>query len=366
MSTKLIKYIVITLIAAIGFGCDYQQEDKLAPGSVITPIGVIGGLDANGLTEPLQAFYDEFLVVKNDGQRVVDTEVDYQKMLDLYNAKDPEYMDRVAKIKEFIALANLSRASYFDKKAFYINAYNFLIINLIVEKSGDQLVSSVLDIEGLNFNVFSKKFFTVSGFSENPSIALHNKGQEISNAAVSLDDIEKVMLLKVLQDTKSDYAIGDSDPSNDDDNDEYLDARIHFAVICASKGCPVLYPEVFTGDKVEEQLDEATRIGLRQERVFNTVSASKAHPDGLYEEGDSITRISKIFFWYWNDFELYALEQLDVSGFDVWEILEGFRDHFLSAEEKEELFLEHLISKDKINQNAELIDYSWKLNKVEN
>jgi hypothetical protein len=70
----------------------------------------------------------------------------------------------------------------------------------------------------------------------------------------------------------------------------YDDPRIHFAVNCASIGCPMLREEAFVGERLDAQLDEqATRF--LSDRSRNRVAA-----DGTIE-------VSKIFEWYKTDFE---------------------------------------------------------------
>ena len=66
--------------------------------------------------------------------------------------------------------------------------------------------------------------------------------------------------------------------------------RIHFAVNCASIGCPALRPEAYVGARLDAQLDDQTRRFLR-DRTRNR-----------YEAAGSVMRISKLFDWYASDF----------------------------------------------------------------
>jgi Protein of unknown function, DUF547 len=70
----------------------------------------------------------------------------------------------------------------------------------------------------------------------------------------------------------------------------YDDPRIHFAVNCASIGCPMLREEAYVADRLDAQLNEQTARFL-SDRSRNRVSA-----DGTLE-------VSKIFEWYKGDFE---------------------------------------------------------------
>ena len=65
--------------------------------------------------------------------------------------------------------------------------------------------------------------------------------------------------------------------------------RIHFAINCASRSCPKLLQEAFTGERLELQLEEATR-GFINDPSRNRISPRKAE-------------LSKIFKWFRQDFE---------------------------------------------------------------
>ncbi len=69
---------------------------------------------------------------------------------------------------------------------------------------------------------------------------------------------------------------------------EFLDARIHFAVNCASVSCPPLAAEPYRARTLEAQLNAAARTYL-------------ASAEGLQMRGRTI-RVSSIFKWYGEDF----------------------------------------------------------------
>lgn len=70
----------------------------------------------------------------------------------------------------------------------------------------------------------------------------------------------------------------------------YHDPRIHFAVNCASIGCPPLRSEAFTAAKLGKQMDEQARIFLGDGR--NNRIDAKAR----------ILYLSSIFDWFKDDF----------------------------------------------------------------
>ena len=68
------------------------------------------------------------------------------------------------------------------------------------------------------------------------------------------------------------------------------DPRIHFALNCASLGCPRLPRQSFVGDFLDRQLDRETRRFLAEERNF-TIDHDK-----------KVIYLSSIFQWYQEDF----------------------------------------------------------------
>jgi hypothetical protein len=69
----------------------------------------------------------------------------------------------------------------------------------------------------------------------------------------------------------------------------YNDPRIHFAVNCASIGCPALRAEAYVAQRLNVQLEDATQMFL-SDRTRNRV------------ESDAL-KVSSIFKWYRPDFE---------------------------------------------------------------
>jgi hypothetical protein len=71
----------------------------------------------------------------------------------------------------------------------------------------------------------------------------------------------------------------------------YRDPRVHFALVCASLGCPKLRKEAYEGGRVNEQLDDDAR------RFIGDPSRNRFDP------AENTIYISKIFDWYESDFE---------------------------------------------------------------
>jgi len=116
----------------------------------------------------------------------------------------------------------------------------------------------------------------------------------------------------------------------------YQEPRIHFAVNCASIGCPALAPRAYLGEHISTQLDEATRLFL-SDRSRNRLTG-----DTLY--------VSKIFDWYREDFErgwggFTSLEQFFVTYSNPLGLTDGD--------------IRRLQSKDI---DIEFLEYDWRLN----
>jgi hypothetical protein len=71
---------------------------------------------------------------------------------------------------------------------------------------------------------------------------------------------------------------------------QFQEPRIHFAIVCASRGCPWLSRDAFTGERLEEQLEARTRLFLNQTRNIRFNSAQRE------------VSLSQIFEWYKEDF----------------------------------------------------------------
>ena len=145
-------------------------------------------------------------------------------------------------LKEMIAKADLNSASEDEKKAFYINAYNLLVIHQV---TSNYPLKSAMDKSG---------FFDA---------IRHN----VAGTPATLDRLEKKYLILA-----------------------YGDPRIHFAVACAAKSCPKLASFSYRPSKLNEQLDERTNEAINSRYVVNL------------SKSDKKVWVSKIFDWYKRDF----------------------------------------------------------------
>jgi hypothetical protein len=173
----------------------------------------------------------------------VATEVDYAGM-----ARDRAalkgYLDGLATVRQ----DDFNRWPKPERLAFLINAYNAWTVELILTAWPD--IKSIKELGTLLRSPWKKEFIPLLG------------------ATRSLDGIEHGLI----------RAKG-----------VYDEPRIHFAVNCASIGCPALRPEAYTAVRLDAQLADATRLFL-SDRNRNRV-----------ERGE--LKVSSIFKWYGADFD---------------------------------------------------------------
>ncbi len=146
------------------------------------------------------------------------------------------------------------------RTAWAINAYNFLVIDQVMQHlvgvAGDTL-DSISRIGPRPLAVFDEPLITVAG------------------TTYSLNSFERHFLFRDV-----DRSSGTVPPG--------LDPRLHFALVCAARGCPPLRPAPYPVGNLDEALDAAVRGALR-------------NPDQLRRDGDTL-HLSKIFDWYAVDF----------------------------------------------------------------
>jgi hypothetical protein len=141
-----------------------------------------------------------------------------------------------------IATTDLTNENEESKKAFFINAYNLIMIKSIVEKYP---VKSPLDISG----VFDKNQHVIAGMK------------------LTLNDLENKMLRA-----------------------KYNDARIHFVLVCGANGCPPITNFAYVPEKLENQLNEQTKAAINNPSFIKINTSSKK------------ISVSQIFEWYKDDF----------------------------------------------------------------
>ena len=137
-----------------------------------------------------------------------------------------------------------------QQMAFLINAYNAFTVQLILTKYPD--LKSIKDLGGTFSPPWKQKFFKLLG------------------ADAHLDQIEHEMLRK---------------------KGVYDEPRVHYAVNCASIGCPMLREEAFTAAQLDPQLEQQT-VRFLSDRSRNR-----------YNPQREALEVSKIFDWFKEDWQ---------------------------------------------------------------
>ena len=151
------------------------------------------------------------------------------------------YLDQLSKLTE----SEFNGWNKPQQMAFLINAYNGYTLELILQ---NYPVKSIKDIGGVFDNRWKRKFFKLLGQDS------------------FLDKIEHETLRK---------------PG------AYNEPRVHYAVNCASIGCPPLREEAFTADKLNAQLEEQA-VRFLSDRSRNRYANGKLE-------------VSMIFNWFKED-----------------------------------------------------------------
>lgn len=210
------------------------------------------------------------------------------------------YLDSLAEVTS----AEFNTWTKAQRMAFLINAYNAFTIEKILTRYPD--IHSIWDFGKLFGNPFKDEFFMLFG------------------EPFSLDRIEHGMLRK---------------PG------AYDEPRVHFAVNCASVGCPMLREESYVGTRLESQLEEQTRRFL-SDRTRNR-----------FDRAASRLEVSQIFKWYEVDW---------TSGY------RGFASDAVPLHSREQFFAAYADLLADTEQDRDLIrarkaplaflDYDWSLN----
>lgn len=203
-------------------------------------------------------------------------------VVDYQGFKDEEAkLDQYLKVLEETEIKTLSRDEQF---AFYINAYNAWTIKLIL--TGYPGIKSIKDLGSIFKSPWKKQIAKING------------------DIMTLDHIEHDIL-----------------------RPKFKDPRVHFAINCASKGCPPLRSEPYQASALNQQLDERTQA------FINDSQRNRLKQTTLY--------VSSIFKWFSEDFSN------DVVGFFL---------KYAQGDLKKRL--EDNITKIEVKY----LDYDWSLN----
>ncbi len=139
-------------------------------------------------------------------------------------------LDKYLTSLQSVAKSDFMKWNKKQQLAFLINAYNLYSLKLIIEHYP---LKSIRNIGSVFTNTWNKKFDWLKLFG----------------VQVTLDNIEHDMIREKR-----------GDLSNKLVEVKYEEPRIHFAVNCASIGCPMLPNQAFTAQNLEKKLEKATKL----------------------------------------------------------------------------------------------------------
>jgi hypothetical protein len=158
--------------------------------------------------------------------------------------KEAADLQAIQQVVDGIAKANVSSLGKKEQLAFYVNAYNAWILH---EALGKYPTKSVKDTF---FRFFLANRINVAG-------------QQTS--------------FKKLEDEVIRAKFGNP--------------GVHFALNCASRSCPPLNREAFTGEKLDQQFETLAKAFINSEKGLR------------YQEASKTAELSAIFKWYKDDFK---------------------------------------------------------------
>ena len=252
-----------------------------------------GGAEAQGV--PNHRAFSQILEQVVDGPRV-----DYRRLQAMRRGLD-RYVDALGRTDP----EALERSSRDERLAFWINAYNACMLRLVIDH---------YPIERGGVGLFGAIRNRVAGYPDN-----------------SVWQIRNVF-------TRDHCPVAGRDRSQDEIEHEIIrprfqEPRIHFAVNCAAMSCPVLWPEAYTGEELDEQLDRAVRHLMANAEHFR-----------LERDSPAVLHLNKVLDWYQEDF----------GG------IEGLKQFF--ADYLEDRDREIVLRPDT---RVEFFEYDWTLNDVE-
>lgn len=183
-----------------------------------------------------------------------------------------------------------------EQIAFLINAYNSFTLQSIIEQN--PLKASIRDIPG----VWKLNRFAIAGEEK------------------TLDNIEHDTLRV-----------------------DFNEPRIHAALVCAAMSCPPLRTEPFTGEKLDQQLDQQVKAWLSNPTIGLRIDRQQGR---VY--------LSKIFDWFGDDWKPSFAVKDQFAGNDKERAVLNFISGYLDDTDRDYL--------QQGNYQISYLDYDWALN----
>jgi hypothetical protein len=232
----------------------FQRKMRSALATTLAVLGL--SLSATGYAEDGELFditHGVFNQLLNDN--VKDGMVNYAALVEAHDGGASvlsPYLDSLADVKQ----DDFETWEISDQLAFMVNLYNAATLQLIVD---NYPVDSIKEIGWWGHNAWKKKVISLFGRS------------------ISLDMLEHDIIRA-----------------------QFQEPGIHFALVCAAKGCPELRSEAYVGAKLVEQFDDQSRVFLADSNK------------NRFDDKTGKVYLSNIFRWYGEDFASTNAELLAV------------------------------------------------------
>ena len=164
-------------------------------------------------------------------------------------------------------------------------------------KASIQTIESLSKGEYESFNTKQKMVFWINAYNigvtktivDNYPIKRGFNIKALAYPANSIQQISNVWYTPVLSSLEQQVSLNDIE--NKFLRPEFKDPRVHFAIVCASIGCPVIRSEAYTAEKLDQQLSEQIR------KFLNDPQKSR------YDSLKNVLYLSPIFKWFSEDFK---------------------------------------------------------------
>lgn len=228
------RYLVIAVLCLPVFACAKPRAESTAE-------PVSSGSRIAG--EPDSSTWNRLLRTYDDPARGID----YAHL----KSNDAAALEQV---RQSLGRVDIRSLTPKQQLAYWINLYNVNVVSTVVQRYPVKSIRDISTDPIIRMNVFKNDTVPFGGTN------------------ISLNTIE-----------------------NDKIRSGFHDPRIHFAINCASRSCPPIRPEAYSGERVDVQLDDQVRKFV-------------AGPGVRIEsrDGKTIVHTTKIMDWFGEDFEKWG------------------------------------------------------------
>jgi hypothetical protein len=208
------------------------------------------------------------------------------------------HRDVLDRYRSELAAAHVADMGRAERISLWINAYNAFTIELIL-----------------------RHWPGIDGIRDIPSSQRWKlEAWEVGGETYSLDQIEHEIL-----------------------RPNFDEPRVHFALNCASVGCPALRAEAYVADALDGQLEDATRNFLRNSEK----GARTGFEEGWFGGRTPTLWVSSIFDWFEEDF-------VSAAG-----SVRAFVEPYLAPDDRS------FVERHEADLEIEHLEYDWSLNETE-